>query len=196
MAAVELRGLDEVSKYLTQIPAESFSAFRKVFSGTILRIQNKVADNASQGPLFSRTGELARSIRSTVSGKTIDALQAKVFTDSKYAPIHEEGGTIKAKNAYKGLLGGPFLNIPSDANKTPAGVMRFSAREIFATGGFIIKIASFRAKYAVMSGAGIPMFWLVSSVNIKARLGMIEAAEDEVPTFLSTLSSTLEKALQ
>lgn len=194
--AVELRGIDELQSYLGQIPEESYKAFRKVYSQTVLIIANEVADNAAVGPLFARTGELSRSIRSALSGNTLDSLKAKVFTDSIYAPIHERGGTITAKNAYRGLFGGPYLNIPSDANKTPAGVMRRSARDVFNEGGHVIKINSGKAKYMVINSFGIPMFWLVKSVTIAARLGMVEAAQDEVPTFLSNLSKAVGEAIQ
>jgi hypothetical protein len=58
------------------------------------------------------------------------------------------------------------------------------AREVFNAGGFI-------AKKTVFNAAGEPMFWLVKSVRIPARLGMLEAAEDEIPTILSDLQAII-----
>ena len=161
MSAVEIRGLDEMQQYLQQIPDESFSAFRKVYSKSILKVQNTVANRASRGPLIARTGELSRSVRSSVTGNSVSTLKAKVFTDSKYAPIHEKGGVIRAKNAYRGLEGGPYLNIPADSNKTPAGVMRFSPREVFAMGGYIAPSKGPRARYVMMAGPRRKMYVLV-----------------------------------
>jgi hypothetical protein len=61
---------------------------------------------------------------------------------------------------------------------------------VFKSGGYIIPISAPKIKYAVMLN-GVAMFWLVKSVDIKARLNMIKTSFDEVPTLLSNLNSVL-----
>ena len=85
------------------------------------------------------------------------------------------------------------MNIPSSYNKTAAGVMRMGAREVFAGGGYIRPISN--GRYAVFMN-GVPMFWLVKSVKIPARLQMVATIQGEVPTLLSRLSAATEKAIQ
>ena len=185
-------GLDEVKELLEQLPEDLFLNAKQAFRKTLFEVQSDITTPMSGGAngLQSRTGNLARSVQVSLSGTKLDTLRSSVFTDSPYAPIHEKGGTIHAKNAYKGLAGGPFLNIPSDANKTPAGVQRMSATQVFNAGGYIVKISSAKARYMVILD-GRPMFWLVNQVTIKARFKMIKTAEDGVPTLLSRLNDVL-----
>ena len=105
-----------------------------------------------------------------------------------YAPTHEFGATIKAKNAYKGVPGGPYLNIPTRNNKTPAGVTMLQAREVFNQGGYIAKFKS--GRYGVMMDGQL-MFSLHKEVEIPKRLKMIETAEGEIPTMLSRIAAAV-----
>jgi len=132
---------------------------------------------------------LAKSIKPKTTGTSIESLHSEVFTDSIYARIHESGGTINAKNKYINVPGGPFLNIPLSANKTPAGVMRENARSVFASGGYIFK--SKKGNWIVMSGNDVPMFVLKKQVTIPARLEFVKTATDEVPTLISNLNKVL-----
>lgn len=190
MLNVEVKNLADVKKYLDQLPERTFKDAKKVFSKAIFSADKKIKDNATT-ELKVRTGALRRSIISVVSGNDLDTLQASVGSASKvggvelvYAPIHEYGGTIKAKKAYKKIPGGPYLNIPMPANKTAAGVTRLQAREVFAQGGRVIKTKN--GKYGVLL-EGQMLFILKKQVVIPARLGMMKAAEDEIPTILSSL---------
>jgi len=73
------------------------------------------------GALQRRKGDLARSFLFEVSGLGLDS-QTEFRTDSRYAAIHEEGGTIKPKRARALAIpvrGGPAL--------TPAGVSRYAS---------------------------------------------------------------------
>jgi len=102
----------------------------------------------------------------------------------KYAPLQEFGGIIKAINKYTGVSGGPYLNIPTKSNLTPAGVMKKSAKELFNAGAHIHK--SKAGNWGVFIG-GSMMMVLKKKVVIPARLGMIDAADDQIPTILSKL---------
>jgi len=190
MLNVKLKNIAAIKRYLYIMPESMFKDARKVFSTAVFKADKKIKDNATT-ELKVRTGALRRSIVSVVSGNDLDTLQASVGSASKvggvelvYAPIHEYGGTIKAKKAYKKVPGGPYLNIPMSANKTPAGVTRLQAREVFNQGGRVIKTKN--GKYGVLLN-GQMMFILKKQVVIPARLGMIKAAENEVPTILSSL---------
>ena len=153
-------------------------------------ISNRVTDGSNDS-LKSRTGELRRNIRPRFRGAgSFETLQASVYTTSKYAPIHETGGTIKAKNAFKHLAGGPFLTIPSDDNKTGVGVTKKTVREVFSEGGFTIPIRASKAEWMIML-QGKPMYWLVDEVDIPARLGFEDTFKDEVPNLLQDLSELM-----
>jgi len=101
-----------------------------------------------------------------------------------YAPIHEYGGVIKAARAYRKVPGGPYLNIPASANKTKAGVMRYTAKDVFQMGGYIRRIGR---RWGVMLGKQL-MFTLHKEVTIPARLGFRDAVDAEIPTLLSELN--------
>ena len=188
-ATVEITGLEEVKTFLSDMPEETFQGAKKVFQKAVIGAANKVKrfDN-----LKTRTGALKRSIQQQVSGTTLKDLYASIFSaqgsgsdEVKYAPIQEFGGTVKAIDKYLKVPGGPYLNIPIADNKTPAGVMRESAREVFQSGeGHIRKAKS--GKWLVFKGDKL-MFVLVKQVTLSPRLGMFDAAEAEIPTLLSGL---------
>ncbi len=180
---VQIQGAQEVKTFLSKLPKRLFDESKLIFQKTAFNIENKTKENATN-ILSVRTGNLKRSINSKVFGTKISDLNMSIFTAGivggaqvVYAPIQEFGGTIRAKNAYKNVPGGPYLNIPAPANKTAAGVQRMGAQEVFNQGGYVA------GKVVYLNGE--PMFWLVKSVTIPARLGMLKAAEDEIPTMLS-----------
>ncbi len=189
---VDIRGEDSVSDMLKKMPEEMFKNVRKDFRRAVFNVQKNVIVPMAMGEngLQSRTTNLARSVRTSVRGATIDDLTSEVYTDSPYALIHEVGGVINAKKAYRKMRGGPFLNIPTDANKTASGVTRMSPREVFAGGGKIRWSASGQ-KFLMFEGT--PMFTFAKSVTIPARLGMAKAGNDEVPTLISNLKKHLLK---
>ena len=199
--SVQVVGLQEVQDLLKTTPARLFDAAKETVRDSVNRVHGKVSDrvrDGANGSLHSRTGQLRRSLRTDVYGTDLKSLGGEIYSDkgvASYARIHEEGGTVNAKNAYRNLSGGPYLNIPADANKTAAGVQRLSARDVFAQGGYIVPIRSLKARYAVML-EGVPMFWLVKSVQIPARLQLFKTATDEVPTLLSNLASLTQQELE
>lgn len=189
--SVTVVGLDEVSNLLKELPGHSFEVTKTAISKAALNTHATVSSYS--GGLHNRSGLLRRSLKTDVKGTTLNDLSGDVYTDVKYAPIHEKGGTVKAIDKYLRVPGGPYLNIPLAANKTAAGVMRMNARQVFNGGGYIVR--SRIGNYLVMSGTGQPMFVLKKQVTIPARLGMEKAADDEIPTLLSTLSSELLRGL-
>ena len=192
---VSIRGAEEVQAYLKSLPEEVFVHAKGDFQKSSRNLQQTMTQRVTSGPLRRRSGALARSFKSAVSGTDLRTLSASVFTGSTYAPIHEYGGTIKAKRAYKGVPGGPYLNIPTQSNKTSAGRLRLSARDVFNEGGFLVKSKGPKAKYALILN-GKAMFVLVKQVVIKAKLGMRKEGEDEARTLLSNLKVSMQEAIQ
>jgi phage gpG-like protein len=195
---LEIRGLDEVNTLLEKLPGSVFDDVKSVFTEAVQATHKKVQARFTSGPLHVRTGEGRRSFKQQVSGSSLSQLKASVFSGAvggsilAYIPIHEFGGTITAQNKYKGVEGGPYLNIPLDANKTPAGVMRMSAREVFNDGGFIF---GSRAKgFYVANEKGVPMFVLKKQVTIPARLGFYDIADQQTQIIMSKLSSMLPES--
>lgn len=184
---------EELQRFLAQLPETLTTKVRQMLGNAALKAQRAVIDNFNHtgatgaDKLTSRTGLLARSIRTTITptGTPLSQISAAVHTDVIYAPIHEQGGTITAKRAYAGVPGGPYLNIPLPDNLTPAGVMRKNAGEVFSQGGYLVR--SRLGNWLVMDVNGKPMFVLKRSVTIKPRLGMVKAAEDQMVNVLNEL---------
>ena len=177
--------LREVMDYLESIPAESFDVAKKEIARSLLAADADIKTNTT---LKRRTGNLFKSIKTKVTGNNLSNLRASISTDSIYAPVHEYGATIRAIDKYTGVPGGPYLNIPTDSNKTAAGVTRLQAREVFNQGGNVVKFRS--GKYGVMLNGQV-MFTLHKKVTIKPRLHMVESAEDQIPTMLSRIAEQI-----
>ncbi len=192
---VEAKGLEEVQQLLKDMPEALFVTTKKTLAETVLTIQRKVIQGFNLDPSISlqtRTGNLQRSIKTENSGKDIASMRSSVFTRSIYAPIQEDGGTIKAKKAFRGLEGGPYLAIPSDVNKTRAGVTRFSPRDAFTLGAQIRKIRNpKKASFMIVDNNTGPLFWLVPEVIIKARLGMQDTTDKQIPLLVDELNDNL-----
>lgn len=190
--SITIKGLKEVREYLDEYPEELFEKAKEILKGRVFSAHFNVTLNLTVGSMRSRTGLLRKSIRPIVSGTTLDNLRAGIFAgryaggkEVVYAPIHEYGGTIRAKRAYTRLPGGPYLNIPTSSNKTAAGVTRLSARDVFSQGGYIVRMKRSGIFGVFLNGQ--LMYTLHKEVKIKARLGMHKAMESEIPTLLYQL---------
>lgn len=197
---VDVRGITEVRAMLAKFPDETFKAATVAMREATKNAKRTVQGNfksydGSRGgsSLHNRSGDFRRSVRRETSGTTLAGLFSRVYSDSEYASIHESGGTVRATNKYVSVPGGPYLHIPTPSNLSGSGIPIFTPGQLFATGGRIIK--SRAGKWLVMSGKGVPMFVLVKSVTIPARLGMEDAVTDEIPTLLSVLNTELFRGL-
>lgn len=177
--------LQEVADYIKGLPGEAFKDLKRETAKALFQADNNIK---SKTELKRRTGTLMKSITTRVEGSDIPSFEASIYTDVIYAPIHEKGGTVRAKNAYRNVPGGPYLNIPTKANKTAAGVQRMTARTVFERGGRIVQFKPF--SYGVILDGKV-MFTLHKSSKIPARLNMVSSVEEVVPTLLSTLRDTL-----
>lgn len=126
-----------------------------------------------------RSGRLWRSygheVRETPTGIDLDlgvlrstAVDADVL---KYAPVHEYGATIRAKN-------GKYLAIPLDAAKTAAGVVRGLPRSFPDTFVRTSK-AGHLLIFQKQGKEAVPLFALVRQVTIKPRPSL-EPAKDKI----------------
>lgn len=186
----EIKGTEEVQKLLNDLPVWAYDGARKSLNDYVKSVDASIKTQISGVDLNVRSGFLRRSFNFEVHGTSLNTLGASNYTDAIYAPIHQVGGTIFAKNAYKGVPGGPYLNIPTPANQTPSGVMRYSAQQVFADGGYVLRTkASWKAPYVVML-KGKAMFALVKFVAIPKRMKFTETAEAGVPTLLSELANS------
>lgn len=190
-STVAAQGASEVSRFIDGLPDQLYDEARKIFATRAAKAHAEVQENA-RTKLKRRTGHLSRSIKFQVTGSDLKTLEASVYASKAvggeevvYAKTHEFGAEIKAKRAYKRVPGGPYLNIPTANNKTPAGVTRMPPKEVFNQGGFLLRFASGRWG-VVHPGKGL-MYILVKKVSIPARLGMRAAVDEQVPRLIEDL---------
>lgn len=190
---IRIDNIEEVQNFIGKLPERTFPNVKEAFEHAVTIAANQVK---LMKDMKVRSGALKRSIQQEVKGTDFRTLSASVFSaqgsgakEVVYAPIQEYGGTVRAKNAYKNVPGGPYLNIPIADNLTGAGVMRESAKMVFMSGqGRIAKAKS--GRWLVFKGDKL-MFVLLKEVTLNPRLGMRKAAEDQVPTLLSKLGMLL-----
>lgn len=203
---LEVRGSDELATLLAGLPRHVYDKAKKAFTEAATKAHKETMDRVSGGqPLNRRTGALARSLNYEVNGngESINSLNASVYSGVAvgekpviYAPVHEIGATIKAKDKYLWVKGGPYLNIPTPANLTAAGVTRMSARDVFANGGYVAGRAVF-LRTVKLDVDAVPiikdtaMFSLVKQVTIPARLGMRDTVTKHADTLLENLGDML-----
>lgn len=185
MIEVKVVNLQEIKDYITAIPDDAFQVMKTEIARSLLVADEAIKNNTD---LKTRSGSLFKSIRTQVSGNNIASFKASIYTNSVYAPTHQFGAVISAKDKYLKVPGGPYLNIPMAANKTASGVTRLKAREVFNRGGYIAKLNS--NKYGVFLGSQL-MFVLQRRVTVPKRLNMIEESEKVVPTMLSNIASKI-----
>jgi len=192
VASVEVIGATEVGRFLAILPAHLFEAAKAAIATATFATHERVLRNLRGTPMQSRTGNLARSIIPKVEGTDFTDLRGRVYSTALYARIHELGGTVKARDKYRWLPGGPYLNIPTDDNKTAAGVMRMTSTMVFAAGGRVMVGPEGFGLYL----QGKQKFRFAKEVSIKPQLGMRDAAEAEIPPLLGSLNKMLLEGLQ
>jgi hypothetical protein len=198
---VRLEGVEELLNDLERFEPTLAPRVRDEANATAAAVANDVKNRIRDGSgdtLHSRTGQLRRSIRYGSSGTRLRDVRAEVYSDASiasYAPVHELGATIRAKDAYRGLPGGPYLHFPVGQNLTPAGVQRMTGREVFAAGAHIRPTASPAFPYRVVLD-GETMFLLTKQVTIPPRLEMIETAEDAVPDLTRRIGVLITEVLE
>ena len=181
--------LKEVVDYIESLPESTFDIAKTEMATALLKADKETKTNTS---LKRRTGGLFKSIQTRVQGTSLKNLQASIYTTSIYAPPHEHGAmgskAIKAKNAYKKVPGGPYLNIPTSVNKTASGVTRKTATQVFQMGGYIVKFKS--GKYGLMLNGKV-VYTFHKQVEIPKRLNLTKNTMDQAPTMLSRIADRI-----
>lgn len=177
--------LKETIDYINGLSESTFEIAKIEMATALLKADAETKTNTS---LKRRTGGLFKSIQTRVHGTDLKSLQASIYTTSIYAPPHEYGATIEAKNAYNKVPGGPYLNIPTSVNKTASGVTKKTARQVFEMGGYIVKFKS--GKYGLMLNGQV-VYTFHKKVDIPKRLNLIKNTEDQVPTMLSRIADQI-----
>jgi phage gpG-like protein len=155
---------------------------------------------AATRKIHVRTGRLRGSITSKMFYDDSGVLSAYIGSGARtgdplpYAGIHEYGGTVRPVRH-------KYLTIPLRANKTAAGVMRFSASELISTGNTFVRpsksfnlILFLKDKMKTKTKA-IPMFVLVKSVNIPARKYLSETVDKNINKATRIVEDYIEAAL-
>lgn len=169
-----------VQRYFHDQSKILFFGTKEAFRKTIVWTHREFVANATT-KLNVRTGNLRRSFMFSMDGNSLSSLRSSAYQETLkgkvklgseviYARIHELGGTVKAKDKYTKVPGGPYLNIPLGANKTAAGVMRRTAKQVFDASGYLAR--SRKGSWLVFNRRGLPMFVLKKQVKIPARLGL------------------------
>jgi len=179
-------------------PERAFPLIKSAFAKSVFAIHKEVIEN-TRNKLKRRTGTLAKSLLVEVYGDNLSQLEGRVYSDVEYANVHEYGAegnnAIKAKNAYRGVQGGPYLNIPLPNNQTPSGVQKFSAKQIFDSGGFIYRSKKGNWLVATAKNGNLQnMFVLKKRVEIKPRLGIRDAIDREMPQMIENMRNAVLEA--
>lgn len=182
---LDMKGFDKgVKEMPKKMYAGMKNAFRTVGDSFLQKFQ--MTRLVGRPGLKKPTGHLAGSFKRIVFGGDIKSLNMIVFTDSKYARIHEHGGTVKPKR-------GKYLSIPLDAAKTSTGASRYtSPRDVpgLRFGGFS------KAGNPLLRLDGVPMYVLVKSVKIPKRLGMFDTWDKQSPKTVRILNTAVGEVLQ
>lgn len=167
----DLKGFSEVSKALKTLDKRVFPDIKKLFEQYGRELQRRMVLQSTGGKLKRRSGEMARGWVQASGGINLKSLFSEVQNAVKYVAIHQFGGVIRARSS-------KFLTIPTDQNKTPAGVARVSARQLFQTKkAFVRGGVIFENRGQGKNRKPVPMFILKKEVRIPKRLMFLEQAE-------------------
>jgi len=129
-------------------------------------------------------------IQSVTKGSKLTNLLLKIGFRPRYIGIHEKGGTIRAKKAFSGLPGGPYLRVPVGQTRTErrrkaSFINTFIARG--KGGDFIIY---------QRTGQGIrPLYVLKKDVTIPARLDFFATWRKGLSLVLKRVQNALHNTM-
>ena len=183
----EKRLLDKFKKLPFFIRGEA--GIRTVTEG-VLALEAAIKVNVSGKILRVRSGRLRASITHRVQ-QTPDGIEGRVGPNVPYARIHEFGGVIRPKRS-------KHLTIPINEALTPAGVPRYTARQLIASpgvGGFSSTFFAKKTIFGVRSGRAIPVFALVDMVRIKEKRFMRISLAETQQTIIESFRRNIQKAI-
>ncbi len=145
---------EQVTALLRKLPGALAAAMKEHLKLALDRFKEIFTDKQLHGrPGLNRvTGDLIHSFVVRVSGSSsrLESLTAWIASRSKYAGIHETGGTVRSKRP------GGYLAIPLPGTKAPSGVIKgsFVAGMIPEGDGMRQSLRSIPGLFVVGSGEG------------------------------------------
>ncbi|MFH1385111.1 MAG: hypothetical protein ABIH47_09165 [Candidatus Omnitrophota bacterium] len=133
--------------------------------------------------------------RAHLVSPSLDGMGIEIFTDSKIAVLHEQGGTVKGP-------GGGRLAVPLSAREemfTRSGALKRKykkPRELKNVRAVILKGKRFLAKFKKRSREILPLYILKNSVRIKPRLGFYKTWDSMQNVRIRILNNSITKALR
>lgn len=144
-----------------------------------------------------RTGTLARSFKETFLGDSKDGIRsAGAVSDLEYAPIQDEGGTIRSKNGRKLAVPIRGANVP--VGKWPRDFAPGQLKLIPRRGRppLLAKVHTRGAKKGVAELTRIePVFVLLSSVTISGKGYLKRAADAAAPRMAEIMGDSIKVAV-
>lgn len=113
MFTIQIKTSEATDRLLEEMPNEwKASVFKGVKKALIFAETQAKKSFGKQGHLKSRSGKLRRSIKYSVKER-FDTIFGALSSDVVYAPIHEYGGVIRAKNEpyLKFSIGGRWMQV-------------------------------------------------------------------------------------
>lgn len=192
--AIQLRftSYNVVKQFLKELPDDCYTDARRAFEEVGIQAHTAIRARANGLGVKRRSGELYNSIKFSVRGNDLNTLKMSISTNNPYAAVHETGETIKAKNKYLWLRGGPYMNIPTTANTRNDGTAVQNATALFNSGA---RVKSGGSGFGIYKGQ-TKMMHLAKSVTIPARLKFRETGQDYFPILLSRLEEIFLKSKQ
>lgn len=218
-------GMEGFQKALASVPARLAEEVRKATVESLAEFEAQMqarmthgrAANTSAGDGVSvRTGTLRRSVRRTVTGRTIGDLVGMLTMGTKYAATLEAGDPARVPKTSK------YLAIPLPAARTGAGVPRLpSPRNVMGAKSTLVQVGK-RGKRVDAPARGqatfikparrgpgfvvylrrgrdqapIPMWRLVPSVNIPPHLGFEKTWVKMLPRVQQRMNAALARAIE
>jgi len=188
MAKIDFKLDDRAfKKALNEFPKKVFKEYKRGgqrvgrrFTG--LLVQKRLTGRPG---LKRRSGDLARSFKSRVTGETLNNLVLIIFTASKYAKIQEKGGVVTATKT-------KMLAIPLAPALTASGVARYKTPRDM---NLKVTIRGGKVFLATKDTKEELMYILKKSVTIPARLGMFKLWDREVRNTQKVLITYINKAI-
>lgn len=185
---IDAKGLEAA---LRKKPKQIFLAGKRSLTLSKNRFDRNLQTKRLRGRpgLKKRSGRLAQSFIGEVTGNNLANLHMQYGTNVKYAAIHEFGGVVRPKK-------GKYLTIPLKDNLLPSGVMKRSLRSF----QFVYFRRSKKGSLLAFAGDDKddmkPMFVLVRSVKIPARLGFRRLWIQERKTLILNINKAIREALR
>ncbi len=157
--------------------------------------RERLRSGKSEDGVQSRSRRLSRSFDSETRGDSLATLETETYSAGvRHARIHEYGGEIVPRTKQ-------YLTIPLDAARAgdrEGAIARTSARHFSNTFFLTTKVGKLLLMGSPTEGRSDevkPLFLLVKSVMLKARLGFRKLWNEMEPAYLRMINAAVDAAL-